>query len=118
MSKAAHLSRPAAPKLTTPDNGPGYTPAKRPGTVIPNDVQKQWSSGQVLHRHELDADASLWERPTYDGAELRPYEGRSDANDFKQHGSVVGGLWQPYKAPGLMCVGAAGPVSTGRRFAT
>lgn len=115
MTKAPHLSR--APegraKLTTPDNGPGYTPTKRPGTVTPNGIQKRWSSGQMVSHVELDTGTNLFKRPDYDGAELRPYEGRTDANDHMQHGSVVGGKWTPYTLPGLMCVGAAGPVAIG-----
>jgi DNA-binding transcriptional ArsR family regulator len=56
----------------------------------------------------------------YDGAELRPYDGRPGANDHMQFGSVTNGKWTPYKPPGLMCVGAAGPVPVSigtRRFA-
>ena len=92
------------PRMTQPVNGPGHT--MRP-----------------LGKLDAPASSPLRNSTTnsnYDGAELRPYEGRTDANTHMQHGSVVGGVWQPYKAPGLMCVGAAGPVSTGspgRRFA-
>jgi hypothetical protein len=49
-------------------------------------------------------------RDRYEGKELLPYTGRPDANDHMQCGSVEGGVWKPYTPPGLMCVGAAGPV--------
>jgi hypothetical protein len=52
-------------------------------------------------------------RETYTAPELKPYTGRPGANDHMQCGSVSGGVWQPYKPPGLMCVGAAGPVQIG-----
>lgn len=107
---AVHAKR--APNLTHADSGPGFTPAKRPGTVIPNEPQKQWSSGTHIHRSETSsANANMFQRPTYSGAELAPYQGRPEANNHMQHGSVVGGKWQPYTTPGLMCVGAAGPVA-------
>ena len=89
-------------QLQTPTNGPGFTPPRKLGKV-----QKP--------------STDLFKRPVYDGAELRPYSGRPDANDHMNCGTVVGGVWKPYTPPGLHLVGAAGPVvlsaGGGRRFA-
>jgi len=63
-------------------------------------AQRQWSAGQVLHASQISNEGAVWHRPTYDGAELRPYTGRPGANDHKQCGSMVGGKWQPYKPAG------------------
>jgi len=64
----------------------------------------------------MTEEKSTWnERPPYDGAELRPYEGRPDANQHMQYGSMVGGKWQPYKPPGLVCTGTnKEPTSRGK----
>ena len=96
MTKAVHLVRPTdeRTKLKTPSNGPGHTPSVLPRFTEPS--SDKWCSYST--------------KKPYDGAELKPYEGRPDANDHKNFGSVVGGVWQPYKPPGLMCVGIAGPV--------
>ena len=45
---------------------------------------------------------------TYDGAELRPYEGRPGAMDAFELPSVVNGERVPRTAPRLLCVGKAG----------
>ena len=91
-TRPAHLVRPV--------NGPGYTPPKK--------VKK------------VESNTNLFKRPNYDGAELRPFTARPDANDHMNCGTVVGGVWKPYTPPGLHLVGAAGPVvlasGGGRRF--
>ena len=91
----AHLHR--SSKLVKAVNGPGHT--MRPLPVFDAPVQIPHKSGTV-NGH-------------YMGAELRPYEGRPEANDHMACGSMVGGVWRPYTPPGLMCVGAAGPVAVG-----
>lgn len=103
-AKAPQPAAPKAParqsaKLTAPTNGPGYTRSK-------------WAEGQVVFKAAQARTVDTHHmRGTYDGAELRPYTDRTDANDHMRHGSMVGGKWQPYTPPGLMCVGAAGPVA-------
>lgn len=97
-------------------------PRKKPGTVTPTELQKKWSSGQLVHRAPATGNSTnLFKRPTYDGAELKPYTGRPDANDHMNCGTVVNGTWKPYTPPGLHLVGATGPVvlasGGGRRFA-
>lgn len=76
--------------LVEPVNGPGYTKKKL---------------------GKIEADSSLFKRQIYDGAELRPYEGRPGANDHQQFGSVVNGKQVPYTPPRPVCVGAAGPMN-------
>lgn len=78
-----------AGELQTPINGPGYT---------------KKSLGKI------EAESNLFKRPTYNGAELKPYTGRPGANDHMQFGSVVNGKTVPYSAPRPVCVGAAGPI--------
>lgn len=75
--------------LVEPMNGPGHT-VKKIGKIV--------------------SHTDLFKRPRYDGAELKPYEGRPGANDHMKCGTVVNGVHKPYTPPGLMCVGAAGPV--------
>ena len=84
-------------KLTTPKNGPGHT--KKPLPVLDTPAEYPVRTGTA--------------GGTYNGAELKPYTGRPDANDHMACGSMVGGALRPYTPPGLMCVGAAGPVATG-----
>lgn len=42
----------------------------------------------------------------YDGAELRTYTGRPDANQHMDHGRVENGTWTPYTRPGLVRTGS------------
>lgn len=93
------------PSLSQPVNGPGCNLIDLGKLATPTDVP---------HRNSTTRDV-------YDGAALLPFDSRPGANDHMQHGSVSGGQWKPYTPPGLMCVGAAGPVeaasSARRRFA-
>lgn len=110
---AAEAAGTTGARLTTPCNGPGYTPPKplhtgNTGSATASTTasdgrtaaQRQWSAGQVLHASQISNEGAVWHRPTYDGAELRPYTGRPGANDHKRCGSMVGGKWQPYKPAG------------------
>lgn len=88
--------------LVRPVNGPGFTQPRKLGKV-----QKP--------------STDLFKRPDYVPLELRPFEGRPNCNDHEDYGTVINGVWHPYKKPGLHLVGAAGPVvlaaGGGRRFA-
>lgn len=93
-----------APQMATPMNGPGHTmkPLGKLAAPTYSPLRNGTSTG------------------IYDGAELRPYADRRNANDHMLHGRVEGGEWRPYTPPGLMCVGVVGPVAvsgTQRRFA-
>lgn len=97
VTPALYMWRERTAALTQPHNGPGHTMHPLPVFDAPTNIP-----------HRAGTAGGL-----YDGAELAPYTGRTDANDHMQHGSMVGGAWRPYTPPGLMCVGAAGPVPLG-----
>lgn len=94
---ALYMWRERTAALTQPCNGPGHTMHPLPVFDAPTNIP-----------HRAGTAGGL-----YDGAELAPYTGREDANQHMLHGSMENGVWKPYTPPGLMCVGAAGPVPLG-----
>lgn len=103
------------PVLTTPNNGPGYTPMKLPagraGTVEPNATQRRWSSGipSVVPSTPTVGGpriSSMYTGGLYDGKELQPNPGITpDRFEAYNLPSLVNGVRVAPKRITAMCVG-------------